>query len=212
MTNILDIHTHTLPLRLSEAIISFQPFNFVPSSCDYCSVGIHPWYLTVDNSRSLCENLEILACHPQVVAIGEAGVDKLALAPLPLQWQVFAWQANLSARLHLPFVIHAVHSGSEIILFKKQLNPKNPWIIHGFRGKKEQALQYLRHGFYLSFGERYNEEAFRAVPFHNLFLETDESKVKIECLYQRAAKLRDISVKELIGIVQQNINNVFFSH
>ena len=51
----------------------------------------------------------------------------------------------------------------ELLKLKQRLQPANPWIIHGFRGKPALAQDYVRHGFYLSFGEKYQEESLRAV-------------------------------------------------
>ena len=51
---------------------------------------------------------------------------------------------------------------SELLKLKQQIKPANPWIIHGFRGKAALAEECLRHGFYLSFGEKYqdNDKAY----------------------------------------------------
>lgn len=49
------------------------------------------------------------------------------------------------------------------------MKPSNPWIIHGFRGKKELALQYIREGIYVSLGEKYQEEVLWGIPLEYLF-------------------------------------------
>lgn len=51
-----------------------------------------------------------------------------------------------------PLVIHLVKAVDELLKVKRDLRPSNPWIIHGFRGKAALAEEYLKHGFYLSFG------------------------------------------------------------
>ena len=87
-----------------------------------------------------------------------------------------------------------------------------PWIIHGFRGKPLVAYQLLQHDFYLSYGEKYNEESLRITSPERLFLETDEARISIETLYVRAAEIRGISVEELSQIIQANVKKVFFTH
>ena len=155
--------------------------------------------------------LLLSAIHsPQVLAIGEAGLDKLAQTDYVLQQEAFEKQAILAHEMGYPLVIHAVRSADEIIRFKRKMQPSNPWIIHGFRGKKELALQYIREGIYLSLGEKYQEEALRQIPSEYLFLETDESLIDIHSLYERAALLLEMPVCKLMQQVQQNINNVFF--
>ena len=98
----------------------------------------------------------------------------------------------------------------ELLKLKRQIKPANPWIIHGFRGKAALAEEYLRHGFYLSFGEKYQEEALRITPSGRLFLEIDESDVPIADVYSRAAQARCVSLAELTEALQENIAKVFF--
>lgn len=134
--NILDIHTHRLPAEPGQAIQNCQPAEFIPLVGAYYSVGIHPWYLTRENFIHQWELLLSAIHSPQVLAIGEAGLDKLAQTDYVLQQEAFERQAILAHEMEYPLVIHAVRSADEIIRFKRKMQPSNPWIIHGFRGKK----------------------------------------------------------------------------
>lgn len=154
--------------------------------------------------------LEELVRHPQVLAVGEAGLDKLADAPMDLQVEVFRCQACLAEEVGKPLVIHLVKAVDELLKVKRDLRPSNPWIIHGFRGKAALAEEYLKHGFYLSFGEKYREVALCRVPADRLFIETDESEVSIGELYARAAEVRGISPEELGETLRRNVCKVFF--
>ena len=72
-----DIHTHCQPEVPGEAIVNCFPETFVPQLEGWYSVGIHPWYITT-STVSLAEKkrcLEELLYHPQVLAMGEAGLD-----------------------------------------------------------------------------------------------------------------------------------------
>ena len=92
-----DIHTHCQPEVPGEAIVNCFPETFVPQLEGWYSVGIHPWYIT-SSTVSLAEKkrcLEELLYHPQVLAMGEAGLDKLADASLPLQREVFEYHRGL---------------------------------------------------------------------------------------------------------------------
>lgn len=208
---LLDIHTHHLPLHPEQAIFNYSPEALVAQLPTYCSVGIHPWYLTPDNLRKKWDWFMLAVHYPNVLAIGEAGLDKAIDVPFALQMDVFERQIELSEVMKFPLIIHCVRAANEIIELKKRIQPHMPWIIHGFRGKKEQALQYIRHGIFLSFGERYQEEALLAVPIDRLFLETDESTIEISLLYEQAATIRSLSVESLTMQIQQTINEVFFN-
>lgn len=68
--------------------------------------------------------------------MGEAGLDKLADASLPLQREVFEYQARLAEETDKPLVIHLVKAVDELLKLKQKIRPVKPWIIHGFRGKQ----------------------------------------------------------------------------
>ena len=174
---------------------------------------MHPWHIPTAATPAVRHEMDILASlagHPQVLAVGEAGLDKLADTPQAVQIEVFEYQARLSMEFGKPLVIHLVKAVDELLKLKRQIKPANPWIIHGFRGKAALAEEYLRHGFYLSFGEKYQEEALRITPSGRLFLETDESDVPIADVYSRAAQVRCVSLAELTEALQENIAKVFF--
>ncbi len=69
---------------------------------EWYSAGIHPWHVpaaVTSNVRCEMNVLSSLIGHPQVLAIGEAGLDKLADAPIAVQIEVFEYQAQLSVEL-----------------------------------------------------------------------------------------------------------------
>lgn len=206
---VLDIHTHRIPLQPLKAIQNCFPETFSPRKSSFYSVGLHPWYLKAETLEQQWESLIATIRHSQVVAIGEAGLDKLADTPFELQLEVFERQIKLCEEQGYPLVIHAVRAMDEMFRLKKKYCPRVPWIIHGFRGKKEQALQYLHQGFYLSFGEKFQEEALRVAPADRMFFETDESKLDIHLIYEHAATVLEVSAEELTEQVQRNISAVF---
>ena len=126
--DILDIHTHRMPVELGQAIQNCQPAEFDPLAGAYYSVGIHPWYLTRENLDRQWEMLLAAIQCPQVLAIGEAGLDKLVRTDYMLQQEVFEKQAMLAHEMKYPLVIHAVRSANEIICLRKKMKPSNPWI------------------------------------------------------------------------------------
>ncbi len=176
----------------------------------HASVGIHPWYLTDDNENTCVQKLQNIIHSNRIVAIGEAGLDKLKGPSLSIQTSVFRQEIALAEKYHLPMVIHCVRMFNELIQLKKEMAPKQPWIIHGFRGKASVAQELLRHGCWLSFGSTYQEEALQITPTQRLFIETDESEEPIESIYFRIAKSRGVSAEELAETVQKNVREVFF--
>lgn len=218
----VDIHTHCQPEKPGTAILSVQPRAFRPLPGGYYSVGIHPWSLCAGANEGLAEKgcavlsgddfdlLRLHAAHRQVVAIGESGMDKLIQAPLSLQTKVFRLHAELAEELGKPLIIHLVKATDELLALKRELSPSVPWVIHGFRGKPALAADYIRHGFYLSFGMKCQDEALRSVPADRLFLETDDDPLPVASLYERAASVRGVSLEQLQQSVLSNIRSVFF--
>ncbi|MEG1839499.1 MAG: TatD family hydrolase, partial [Bacteroidaceae bacterium] len=121
-------------------------------------------------------------------------------------------QVSVAEQLRLPVVIHCVRAFNELIQLKKKISPTTPWIIHGFRAKKSIVEQLIKQGFYISFGEKYQQDALCLVPLNKLFLETDESENNIEILYQQIADARSIPYYQLLTQIQQNSKDVFFNH
>lgn len=202
--------------RSIESGLSQSPSGS-PHCCDapFCSIGIHPWDLTAENSERLWDVLQRelerrKSENRPCVAIGEAGLDKLAAAPMELQVKIFERQVALSEDCRLPLIIHCVKAVDELLAVKKRLAPLQAWIWHGFRGKAQQASQLLRHGFYLSLGEHYSREAMQAIPASRLFLETDESVLDISDIIRRAAEVRGVDAECLQETLRENVQKVFF--
>ncbi|MDR0977278.1 MAG: TatD family hydrolase [Prevotellaceae bacterium] len=207
MNRLLDIHTHHLPLQAGTAIVNCPPETFAPQPGQWYSVGIHPWH--VGERTFDAEVVRRLLAHPQVLAVGEAGLDKLVSTPMAVQTTLFERQVQLSEQLGKPLVIHAVKATEELLALKRQLAPRTTWVIHGFRGKPALAESLLRHGFCLSFGEHYHADALRITPIEALFVETDESEVPVEMLYERAAAVRGETAEQLRTAVSRNISRLF---
>ncbi len=145
------------------------------------------------------------SANPQVLAIGETGLDALRGGDLAVQTELFKCHAAISEELKKPLIIHAVKTFQQIIALRNSLRPTLPWIIHGFRGKEEMAVQLLKHGFYLSLGEKFNPEAARVIPAACLLVETDESPLPIEQIALQVKKYNpafDLNNLPLFGDVE----------
>ena len=205
-----NIHTHSLVHPESE-ILAQSPDLFPSDKLPvYTSIGIHPWFLTEENAESQWKALQKQVSHPSVLAIGEGGLDKLKGPDMELQVKILKQQVALSEEKSLPLIIHCVKAFNELIQLKKELKPHQPWIIHGFRGKEALAIDCIRHGFYLSYGEHFQENALKATPQEKLFIETDESEVPIQEIYQSIALVHGIGLQELMESVKKNVKEVFF--
>lgn len=191
---ILDIHTHH-PAPRPEAVVCVRPDEFAPVEGQLYSVGIHPWLTAEGVPESLWEALEQTAGHPQVVAIGECGIDLVKGGPLFKQMLVMKRQIELSEKLGKPLVIHCVHAHDIVVGMKKDLKPAQNWLIHGFRGKPTIAEMFTSVGISLSFGAMFNDKSVAVVPEGMLLAETDESDLSIEAIITKLSTLagRDLT-------------------
>lgn len=196
----VDIHTHTTtntryPTIRNLSIPDGDTF-FSTTLKEYVSVGIHPWHADNFMEKQLV-NIEKWSADQRLVAIGECGLDKNSKASIEKQLLAFSKQIELSERIQKPLIIHCVGHFNELFELKKTIKPQQLWIIHGFRGKPELAKQLIKSGCALSFGEHFNPESVHITPFEKLFVETDESNLPIEEIYDRIASIKNCTPKHI---------------
>lgn len=202
-----DIHTHHLPAHAEDvAIVNCLVPTPDAATYRYRSVGIHPWYIY--NVEEQLAELERQAVLPGVVAIGETGLDKGVETPLERQRDIFKASVSLAESTGRFVIIHCVRAWDELIALKKELKPRMPWVIHGFRGNATLARQLIRQGFYLSFGERFNPEAVREAWPARLFAETDDREVDIRSVYLSLSTSLSIPLEQFAGQIAENFRDV----
>lgn len=213
----IDIHTH-IP-KADDKILQIVNIN-LETLCpqeSYCSYGIHPWALDkvdfqIEKAFALLEERVQL---PNVIALGEAGLDKMHKESFEKQMELFERQIELSEVLQKPMILHDVKSHNEILALRKKHKAKQPWILHGFNGTEQDIQQLTGHGLYLSVGEsllhseRKIYNSFKFIDLDFLFLETDMSEVGIETIYEQATKLLDIDVAVLQRRLFANFARLF---
>ena len=177
----------------------------------YTAVGVHPHNAHEYPEVKAQDFIEAAQGHKKIVAIGECGTDKLCDTDMRLQTKAFYNCITISETFDLPLIIHCVKTSNEIIRLKKSIKPKQAWIIHGFRGKPEQALQYISNGFYLSFGKLYNAESIKIAPHDKLLFETDEYTGNVAEIITSAAETLDILSDKLLNIASENAKRLFFN-
>ncbi len=174
-----DIHHHCIDPADNDddrRIVNLNYNDRLPGQ-GYYSIGIHPWAtaeLSKEDIDKALMTMSAKAADERIVAIGECGIDMLRGGDPQLQEYAFRRQAELSERLQLPLIIHAVKSADRVIRIKKEMKPAQAWIIHGFRGKPELARQLIGQRISLSFGKHYNEASLLATPEDMRYFESDE--------------------------------------
>ena len=211
----IDIHVHGgLPasgIFILESLMAHEGKLPVDVSGIAYTYGIHPWFLNEENHKQLINSVENTVIQPEIIAIGEAGFDRLRGPSPELQSRAFEEQIIISEKISKPVVIHCVRAWDELLAVYKKIKPKMPWLIHGFRGNVELASQLLSKGFYLSFWIDFvlrpeSKELLKQLPADRIFLETDGADVDIKSIYNKVATDLDLSVDELKSIILKNFN------
>jgi TatD DNase family protein len=210
----INLHTHKLSnsANLLE-VVNQYPWEFNGSIPQY-SIGIHPWYINEDRLEIDLKKIKESLLLKECLALGECGLDKRIDLALDLQTEVFKKQLVLVKNTSKPVILHCVAAYQEVIATKKEMNIKNPMIIHGFSKNEKVATSLLENGFYLSFGKYLLrnpelESVFKNIPNDRFFLETDTMEESLEEVYKKASEIKNIEIEELKSIVWKNFQNVF---
>lgn len=215
--DLINIHTHgSVRCKGVFAIenLMLHEGRRPDESADAFSAGIHPWFLNEEDFAEQLEQLSLLAYDDRIVAIGEAGYDRRRGPDTAFQHKVFEAQAAIAAEAGKPLMIHCVKGYDELWASMKSLKPSVPWIIHGFNGSTDQAIQLIGGGFYLSLWVKSVlngslDEVMRAVPADHIFLETDGFDVEVKTVYDRAAQGCNLSTAGLINTIHSNYQRLF---
>ena len=215
--NFIDIHTHTTKSRDNLIQIVNLNLNQPCPEQGYYSYGIHPWALddVEFQAEKALQTLEEKLKSPQVIALGEAGLDKMHKASFERQIELFERQIELSETLKKPMILHDVKSHNEILALRKKHKAKQPWILHGFSGTEHDVKQLIGQGIYLSVGksllhpERKIHKSFKFIDLDYLFLETDMAEIGVETIYEAAANMLEMDLSALKTRIFANFEHLF---
>ncbi len=215
----IDIHTHdsspALGIFAVENIMAHENLQPDKIAAKAITAGIHPWYLNEKNREELLKYILKVSDNPDLVALGEAGFDKLKGPSIEIQRSTFEEQVKIADEKQKPLIIHCVRAWDELLAAHKNLEPAKPWLVHGFRGKKELALQLINRGMYLSFWFDFvlrpeSSDLLRFLPKNRLFLETDGADVDIRKIYNKVSDDLALNVVDLKIIIFNNYRDLFF--
>lgn len=126
--------------------------------------------------------IEALCARPEVVAVGETGLDyHYDFSPREAQQQGFRRFIRLAHALDKPLVIHTREAEADTCrLLDEERIPARGAVIHCFTGDRAAAAEYLARGLYVSFSgiatfrtAEEIREAARLVPLDRMLVETD---------------------------------------
>jgi TatD DNase family protein len=110
----------------------------------FATAGVHPHHATELNPALLAE-IEELARHPEVVAVGECGLDYFRdFSPRDVQQRAFHQQLELAARLRKPVFLHERDAHDDFVgIVREHRAALVGGIAHCFTGTAVQLQRYL---------------------------------------------------------------------
>ncbi len=148
----------------------------------YSTAGCHPHDAKNFTAEHLQQISKLLA-HPQVVAVGECGLDfNRNFSPETQQIDVFEQQLELAVTVQKPLFLHERDAFEQQYEMLQSYMPKiKGAVVHCFTGSKEQLIAYLELGCSIGItgwvcDERRGgplRDIIHLIPDDRLMLETD---------------------------------------
>jgi len=189
----------------------------------YASIGVHP-HDTKDGW-----NIEGLAEKPEVVAVGEIGLDYFYThSPREVQLEGLQAQIELALKHDLPIIFHVREAFDDFWpIFDNFHGIRGE--LHSFTDTKRNLEEGLKRGLYVGVNgistftkNETQKEMFKSIPLKKLLLETDapfltptplRGKVNEPAYVMRIAEfhaqLRGISLEEIAASTTANAETLF---
>ncbi len=214
--------------NLKSSILSKELANKYESV--YFVAGIHPSDIEELDS-GVIEKLEEIAKDKKCLGIGEIGLDYHFL-PFDKNKQIqgFIEQINLANKLDLPIVVHSRDATKDTLDILKENPVSRGGVMHCFSGSKETALEYLKMGFYISFGGTLTfknanvlKEVAKILPIDKILTETDSPYLSphpfrgtknqpknVSLVTAYLSELKEMTIESVSNIVKENAKKLFY--
>lgn len=179
------------------------------------TAGIHPHYAK-DVSADYIEQLRKLASAPQVVAIGECGLDfNRNFSPPEQQLEVFEAQLRLAAELKMPVFLHERDAfDSQLELLRAYRQHLVGGVVHCFTGNLAQMKAYLELDLFIGVtgwlcdqkrGSALRE-AVTELPLSHVLVETDAPYLMPKTLKSKSRQNEPANLPHIAAQLAQLMN------
>lgn len=208
-----------------ECIALSEKYDFL-----YATAGFHPGNIRGEVTDSDLFEIEKLASHEKVVAIGEIGLDyHYDGFDKAHQQDIFAKQIALGEKLGMPIVIHSRDACGDTLDILKSDYKGTGGVWHCFGESVETAKVALNMGLSFSIGgtvtfsnNRRAVEAVEYIPLESILLETDapylaptpyrgkrNSSLYIHLVAEKIAEIKGLSTCEVENATTENAKKLF---
>ena len=198
----------------------------------YAAVGVHPSDVG-DLTEADMDELIALSDDEKVVSIGEIGLDYYWDKEEDIQSTQRKWfvrQLEVAEKCDLPVIIHSREAAADTMDIMRDASKRGiRGVIHCYSYSLEQALEYVRLGYYIGVGgvvtfknAKKLKETVEYAPLDRLLLETDapylapepyrgkrNSSVYLSDVILEIAGLKGISPERVIRATEENARRLF---
>lgn len=194
------------------------------------SCGMHPLYVAKNSYDP--QQLKAMAAAPEVVAIGETGLDYYYdPESRPVQQESFAYHIQLANELDKPLIIHTRDARDDTLAMLREGRAERcGGVLHCFTETYEMAKQAIDDlDFYISISGIVSfrnatelREVVRKLPLEKLLIETDSPWLApvphrgkenqpafVADVARCVAEVKGISVEEVAAVTTENFYQLF---
>jgi TatD DNase family protein len=173
--NIIAMLSPSSTILESERSVELLKLDPPPPIPIKTTVGVHPYHVNDDDLLFSSSNGERITMEEQkkkikniimtdreeeelnsnknrfCAAVGECGLDASEGFPsLDLQVPWFQMQIEIASELEMPLFVHERLAFDKTIELLEKAAPTIPIIIHCFTGTKEECIEYMKRGYFIS--------------------------------------------------------------
>lgn len=240
--------------QLSTSTRSLEVAQLIPQGV-WAAVGLHPVHLADDHveenvidgekitfttrqERFDFQAYKALAVQPEVVAIGECGLDYYWMPEdeakraeyMVVQKETLKEQIGLALQVGKPNIFHCRDAYQDFLQLIQKYHGQVKGVVHCYTGTADVVEKIVAAGLYVGFTgiitfpkTEYLAEAVRRVPLDRLLVETDcpylapvpmrgkrNEPVYLEHVARKVAEIKGISYEEVARQTVANTKKLFY--
>jgi TatD DNase family protein len=196
----------------------------------YGAVGVHP-HDTKDWNNSLIEEIERLAEHDKIVAIGEIGLDYFYdFSPKEKQIEAFKAQIDLAVKINKPIIVHTRDSDDDMMNVIRSFKDSGLKAqFHCFNGTLQNAKELIRLNHFISFTGNITfkksdnlRDVAANLSMESIMLETDSpfmtpepfrgkrnEPANVKLVAEKLAEIHNLNVEDVARLTSYNAFRMF---
>ncbi len=203
----------------------------------WCSVGVHPHHVAeLDEQITEDDLIKAINTHPQIVGVGEAGLDyHYDFAPKEKQQAVFRTHIRACLATGLPLIVHSREAEEDTIAVIEDERARHAngrelkVLLHCFSSSQWLADKGLENGYHFSFSGIVTfpkslelQAVATAIPLDRILVETDAPYLApppyrgkrnepsyVVHVAEKLAELKDVGLNEIAAQTTANFFNLF---